>query len=161
MLSAKVLNVEHRVLIPVERQRPPLPTDSSPSLPRSSADIMPGMALALSIFGIAFAAFCVWLTVRIVNRRERWAKWTLAAVVSMPLLYVACFGPACWVSSYRRDRQELELVSVVYQPLLATQFRCPDAIAQPIGLYAFLFANIDSTFKMSNDGHCRWSYRGP
>jgi H+/Cl- antiporter ClcA len=39
------------------------------------------MAIALSIVGIAFAAFCVWLTVRIVNRRERWAKWTLAAVL--------------------------------------------------------------------------------
>jgi len=27
------------------------------------------------------AAFCVWLTVRIVNRRERWAKWTLAFAI--------------------------------------------------------------------------------
>jgi hypothetical protein len=35
------------------------------------------MAAALSIFGVAFAAFCMWLAVRIVNRRERWAKWTL------------------------------------------------------------------------------------
>jgi hypothetical protein len=40
------------------------------------------MALALPIFGVAFAAFCVWLVVRIVNRKERWAKWTLATVVS-------------------------------------------------------------------------------
>jgi hypothetical protein len=54
------------------------------------------MALALSIFGVAFAAFCIWLTVRIVNRRERWAKWTLATVVGLPVLYLASFGPACW-----------------------------------------------------------------
>jgi hypothetical protein len=27
----------------------------------------------LAVTGVAFAAFCVWLTVRIVNRRERWA----------------------------------------------------------------------------------------
>jgi hypothetical protein len=57
------------------------------------------MALALLIFGVAFAAFCVWLAVRIINRRERWAKWTLAVVVGMPVLYVASFGPACWLTS--------------------------------------------------------------
>src|SRR5580765_2198488 len=43
------------------------------------------MATLLSTFAVAFAACCVWLTVRIVNRRERWAKWTLAAVVGQPL----------------------------------------------------------------------------
>jgi drug/metabolite transporter superfamily protein YnfA len=40
------------------------------------------MAVALSIFGVAFAAFCVWLTVRIINRRERWAKWTVVALTA-------------------------------------------------------------------------------
>lgn len=59
------------------------------------------MTLALLIFGVAFAAFCVWLGVRIVNRRERWAEWTLAAVVGLPVLYVASFGPACWWFSPR------------------------------------------------------------
>jgi hypothetical protein len=46
---------------------------------------------------MAIAAFCVWLGVRIVNRRERWAKRTLAGIVlGLPLLYVVSFGPACW-----------------------------------------------------------------
>jgi hypothetical protein len=55
------------------------------------------MALALPIFGVAFAALCVWLMVRIVNRRERWAKWTLAGtIVGVPVLYLLSFGPACW-----------------------------------------------------------------
>jgi predicted MFS family arabinose efflux permease len=57
------------------------------------------MALALLIFGVAFAASSTWLTVRIVNHHERWAKRTLAAVVGVPVLYVAIFGPACWISS--------------------------------------------------------------
>jgi hypothetical protein len=52
------------------------------------------MATALSIFGLAFAAFCVWLIVRVVNRRERWAKWTLAVVIGLPVVYLASFGPA-------------------------------------------------------------------
>jgi hypothetical protein len=59
----------------------------------------PGMAVLISVLGIAFAAFCVWLTVRIVNRRERWAKWTLAGVtIGLPLLYAISIGPACWMT---------------------------------------------------------------
>lgn len=34
-----------------------------------------------------YAAACIWLTVRVINRRERRAKWSLAALLSMPALY--------------------------------------------------------------------------
>jgi prepilin signal peptidase PulO-like enzyme (type II secretory pathway) len=53
------------------------------------------MAAVLSIFGVIFAAFCVWLAVRIINRREHWAKRSLATAIGLPVLYVASFGPAC------------------------------------------------------------------
>jgi len=58
---------------------------------------------------VASAAFCVWLTVRIVNRREKWAKWALAAMAGVPLMYVASFGPLCWVLAIPADefRQRL------------------------------------------------------
>ncbi|MGE5193316.1 MAG: hypothetical protein ACM3U2_12545 [Deltaproteobacteria bacterium] len=53
----------------------------------------------LTVVGVTLAAFCVWLTVRIINRRERWAKWTLAAtIIGTPTLYVLSFGPACWLN---------------------------------------------------------------
>ena len=66
---------------------------------------MHGMAMVLSIFGISYAAFCIWLTIRIINRREMWAKWTLAWVVGAPVLYVASAGPACWwLAQSPRDR---------------------------------------------------------
>jgi type VI protein secretion system component VasK len=39
------------------------------------------MAIVLLALSVAFAAFCVWLVVRIINRRERWAKWTLAGAL--------------------------------------------------------------------------------
>jgi hypothetical protein len=44
--------------------------------------------------GCSFAAFCVWLTVRYLNRRKRWAKWTLIGQVAMlPVFYmIACRG---------------------------------------------------------------------
>jgi hypothetical protein len=57
---------------------------------------MPGMALALSIFGVAFAAFCLWLTVRIVNRRERWAKRTAAGLVLLAWYPLSLF-PIAWL----------------------------------------------------------------
>ena len=73
--------------------------DSIFPLPRHSGYNL-GMAVALAIFGVAFAAFCVWLAVRIINRRERWAKWTFAAsVVGLPVLYIASFGPACRIAA--------------------------------------------------------------
>ena len=59
------------------------------------------MTILLPALAVAFAAFCMWLTVRIVNRRERWAKWTLAAAIGVPVLYVANFGPACWLCENR------------------------------------------------------------
>src|SRR5258708_39248575 len=49
-------------------------------------------------FGVAFAAVCVWLTVRAFNRRERWAKWTLMCVIGMPALYVLSSGPMIWLA---------------------------------------------------------------
>jgi hypothetical protein len=38
------------------------------------------MDLLFSGLAVSIAAFCVWLTVRIVNRRERWAKRTAVAM---------------------------------------------------------------------------------
>jgi len=61
------------------------------------------MSLARMIVGIAFAAFCVWLTVRIVNRRERWAKWTLAVVVGMAL-YAGSWMPMARLTEWLNAR---------------------------------------------------------
>lgn len=101
------------------------------------------MSIILPALGITFAAFCVWLTVRIVNRRERWAKWTLAAVLNLPVLYVASFGPACWVSS--RSGTGGSVVSSAYQPILRLAFHSPGVIGTGILRYAQIFSNGDWT----------------
>lgn len=44
------------------------------------------MTLLLPAIALTVAAFCVWLTIRIMNRRERWAKRTLAGMVGVPAL---------------------------------------------------------------------------
>lgn len=60
---------------------------------------MEEMFLALVV---GFAACGIWLTVRIVNRRERWAKRTAIAMACLPILYVLSFGPACWMAAAPR-----------------------------------------------------------
>ena len=58
------------------------------------------MTITLPALAVAFAAFCVWLGVRVYNRRERWAKWTLlGTLVGLPALYLASFGPVCWITA--------------------------------------------------------------
>ena len=51
------------------------------------------MNVLLPTLPVAFAAFCVWLGVRVVNRRERWAKWTLpaATVLCLVMVYLAAY----------------------------------------------------------------------
>jgi hypothetical protein len=75
------------------------------------------MGIILTALGAAFGACCVWLAVRIINRRERWAKWTLTAAIGVPALYVASFGPACWVSSRLNTESEAPVISIVYRPV--------------------------------------------
>jgi hypothetical protein len=50
----------------------------------------------IALLGVVFAAFCIWLTVRIVNRRERWAKRTAIALAAA-LFYPLSWGPALWL----------------------------------------------------------------
>jgi hypothetical protein len=80
------------------------------------------MEMILPALAVACAALCIWLTVRIVNRRERWAKWTLAVVAALPMLYVVSFGPACWWLS-----------KAVYFPSSADRVLIAPAFYTPIG----------------------------
>jgi len=102
------------------------------------------MAISLSIFGIAFVAFCVWLVVRVVNRRERRSRRALAMLIGLTLLYVASFGPACWISSYSTGRAEYlgsQAVSVMYQPILHVAWNGPSIVRKAIVGYARLWSS--------------------
>lgn len=57
--------------------------------------------LTWAFFGIAFTAFSVWLAIRIINRRERWAKRTaIGLAVGIFLLYPLSEGPATFAWAY-------------------------------------------------------------
>src|SRR5262249_13363963 len=79
------------------------------------------MIFALAIFGVSFAAICIWLTVRIINRRERWAQWTLAMVIGVPVIYVASFGPAFWLTSQVYiGRDTPHRILIAFLPIIRT-----------------------------------------
>lgn len=76
------------------------------------------MSIILPVLAVAFAAFAVWLFVRIVNRRERWAKWT-ALAIGLPMLYLLGIGP---VARFARDswpgNWRCEAYRIGYYPVL-------------------------------------------
>jgi multisubunit Na+/H+ antiporter MnhE subunit len=56
------------------------------------------ISIVLTGIGVAFAAFCVWLGERIVNRRECWAKWTAVLLVVL-MAYPLGTGPAALIAN--------------------------------------------------------------
>jgi hypothetical protein len=102
------------------------------------------MELALLIFGAAFAAIVVWLSVRIVNRHERWAKWTLVATIALPVLYVASFGPTCWLySRVPFDEDDWVTPDFIYAPVLRVWFYHDGIIPDAIDWYANVGSAIE------------------
>lgn len=111
--------------------------------PRCDSGYTRCMALALSIFGIAFAAFCVWLGVRIVNRRERWVKWTAAGLlVATFVVYPLSIGPVEWLRHEQLRRQGYMVRSIwqttlsFYAPLVWVYSKVPRPIRGPMDWYA-------------------------
>jgi hypothetical protein len=60
-----------------------------------------------AVFGIAYAAFWIWQTARIVNRQKRWRSLAIAAMIFllMPLLYFLLIGPVAFLERSGTIRQ--------------------------------------------------------
>lgn len=88
------------------------------------------MGMALIFAAAVFSATAIWLVVRIANRRERWAKWALATLVTVPVVYVLSFGPACHLAD--QGCISVDSIRTAYRPVLFTaasrQAPCRQAI---------------------------------
>ncbi|MBI3861955.1 MAG: hypothetical protein HY290_08660 [Planctomycetia bacterium] len=109
--------------------------------------------ILLPTLAVSFAAVCIWLTVRIVNRRERWAKWTAVTVVGLPVLYVASFGPVYWLlfSSGYVPARAAGRIHDLYDPLYAAQARSP-TIEHACVWYGNLWLDTLRPFCRPDDG---------
>lgn len=87
----------------------------------------------LSALGMIFAAFVVWLGVRILTRRERSAKRIAAVMVAMVVVgYPLSFGPACWIMS----RTENQMLPTMYMPIGYLISYSPPSISGALSAYA-------------------------
>jgi hypothetical protein len=101
----------------------------------------PGMSIILPALAVGYTAFCVWLTVGIINRRERWAKWTLIAVLVAAVVgYPLSIGPV--LALHARgffSYQTVEALVKFYGPLQWVYENGPDSIRDAIVWYANLW----------------------
>lgn len=85
----------------------------------------------------------MWLAIRIVNRRERWAKRALAVLTCVPVLYVLSFGPACWLAN--RGMLNHLRIADVYSPLVSySGHYLTNKTAAALRWYGTLFAEDQS-----------------
>jgi hypothetical protein len=77
-------------------------------------------------FGIALAAFSVWLCVRICNRRERWAKRTAVIMFVILVAYPLSTGPAAWLVVHALPRTGKRAINDFYIPLGIVRMQAPE-----------------------------------
>jgi hypothetical protein len=85
-----------------------------------------------AVLGVMIGAFVVWLAVRVVNRRERWAK-RLAIGIALLVLYPLSFGPAVWLTA--QDCLVESAVARLYWPFLWAYVRMPHSAFLAIHWY--------------------------
>ena len=65
------------------------------------------MRIIFPACSMALASFCVWLTVQIVNRRERWPRWVaVALILSAVVGYPLSIGPVAVLAPVLRIRAD-------------------------------------------------------
>ena len=108
----------------------------------------------LSLMGLGIVASAVWLTVRIVNRREKWAIRVAVTAVAL-LAYPLSLVPACWLVEHKM--LAARTVAVAYDPLFWWEFHAPepmqDAVlqrARQFGVQSAYLALRDTPFLRSH-----------
>lgn len=100
--------------------------------------------LLLGALGAAFAAFCIWLTVRIFNRRECWAKRTAAGLMIGSMMYPLSF-PIVGIVWFSTGIRVPGFLLAAYLPLVLLCEECHplaeifELSLSPIGLAVAIF----------------------
>jgi hypothetical protein len=61
------------------------------------------------------------------ERKPLW-PWIIVALFGLPALYVASFGPACWLTTKDYSRRNEDLLRTAYWPLVRGLSICPRPI---------------------------------
>jgi hypothetical protein len=82
-------------------------------------------------------------------RSSRKFRWLVAIAVSLPVLYVASFGPACWVTS--RCSIDAGWIFVVYRPIIWVAETAP--VLDYFAWYSFLGSADGWAWHVDESGH--------
>ena len=95
------------------------------------------------------------------DRKKPLWPWIVGLLIGLPVLYVASFGPACWISSRIGAHKGfvVDAVQLVYQPVLRLGVEGPDSVRRGIEWWVTLDAkpnwHIRSSCGPTDD--CYWS----
>jgi len=103
------------------------------------------MSYALLVLPVAFAALCVWVTVRIVNRREWWAIRTAMLLVLLCLWYVVSMAGATVGTSWE------------HHPFAGPFILLKLSLRECHSLGDFIFAMTVCVFTLAPSVHWAWT----
>ena len=100
-------------------------------------DVMSAVVPAL---GTAFAATAVWLTVRIVNRKNKpgWRFWTTVTLLTLLTAYPLSIGPFIWLAYHNYlplDNECIHSIARLYAPI-AMAARQSTTVSSALDRYA-------------------------
>ena len=88
------------------------------------------------------------------DRKKPIWPWITALLIGLPVLYVALFGPACWICGRAPESYTLwNATGSFYSPILRVWWRnFPGTTSNTIAWYANLGARIEITVSETSDG---------
>ena len=69
------------------------------------------------------------------HKKPGWAFWG-AVAIALPVLYVASFGPACWLVRDSRSRIVFGMNADFYTPLIRAANLAPSPLRDAVGVYS-------------------------
>lgn len=94
-----------------------------------------GVEIVCGILAVAFASFCIWLVVRVINRRERWTKRTVIAVGAL-VLYVFSWAPVAWLTSSPESPYPWPVVDYFFWPVWFLQQNAPEPVGNAMSWWS-------------------------
>ena len=70
------------------------------------------------------------------RKKPNWPLRTIGLVLMLPVLYVASFGPACWISSRLGSTTGAGIVSRVFDPAIRVGSRHSETVLKLVGWYS-------------------------
>lgn len=75
------------------------------------------------------------------NRKKPLWPWIITLLIGLPVLYVALFGPACWLATSWAPLRGP--VNSIYSPAAWASFKTPNAVGKAIIWYANVGGDVN------------------